>query len=79
MSADAQTPICPIAINGARILLRDGTCLPMPTKITITVGEPIFPEKNDWNEVARLHALVRAEIAKHCGEPAIDVITANLN
>ncbi|OGT33616.1 MAG: acyl-CoA synthetase [Gammaproteobacteria bacterium RIFCSPHIGHO2_02_FULL_39_13] len=79
LSADAQTPICPIAINGARILLRDGTCLPMPTKITITVGEPIFPEKNDWNEVARLHALVRAEIAKHCGEPAIDVITANLN
>jgi len=76
LSTETQTPICPIAINGTRKILRDGSYFPTPGKINVTIGELIFPKKNDWDEVVRLHASVRSEIAKNCGESVIDLIGA---
>jgi hypothetical protein len=29
----------------------------------------VLPEGEDWNAVLKLRDQVRAEIAKHCGEP----------
>lgn len=76
VAAETGTPICPIAIRGARSILRGDNLLPKPGAIKITVGKPIYPKNKDWNEILRLHSLVRSEIAKHCGEPVIDVIVA---
>jgi 1-acyl-sn-glycerol-3-phosphate acyltransferase len=76
IAADTQTPICPIAIQGARSILRGDSFLPKPGIIKITIGKPIVTKGKDWNETIRLHALVRSEIAKHCGEPVIDIIVA---
>ncbi len=73
---DTNTPICPIAIQGTRRILRGDNKLAKPGAIKVTVGKLIRPKRKDWNEIIRLHSLVRAEIAKHCGEPVIDVIVA---
>ncbi len=76
VAAETSTPICPIAIRGTRSILRGDSYLPKPGSIKITIGKPIYPKNTDWNEILRLHSLVRSEIAKHCGEPVIDVIVA---
>ncbi|MHB1220591.1 MAG: AMP-binding protein [Gammaproteobacteria bacterium] len=76
VAAETGTPICPIAIRGTRSILRGDTYLPKPGAINITIGKPIYPKSKDWNEILRLHSLVRSEIATHCGEPVIDVIVA---
>ena len=76
VSAETKTPICPIAIYGVRNILRGDNILPKPGMIKFTIGKPIYPKENNWNEMIRLHSLVRAEIAKHCGEPVIDIIVA---
>lgn len=76
LAAETQTPICPIAIQGTRTILRGDTLLPKPGKIKVTVGKPIIPQGKDWNEIMRLHSAVRSEIAKNCGEPVIDLVIA---
>jgi len=76
LATETSTPICPIAIAGTRAILRGDTFFPWPGKIRITVGAPIIPKGNDWNEVIKLHSATRSHIAKYCGEPVIDIISA---
>ena len=37
-AVDTGRPICPVAVRGARELLRDETLLPKPGRITLTFG-----------------------------------------
>lgn len=76
LAADTESPICPISLNGTRTFLRGENPLLSPTKISVTVGEPIVPQSKEWSEVIKLHTLVRAEIAKHCGELSLDLAAA---
>ena len=65
------TPVVPVSLKGTRRFLRDGTFLPRPTSITITLSAPIYPEKRDGaelQEIVRLRDQVREEIAKYSGE-----------
>jgi len=39
----AGVPIIPVSLAGTREFLRDGTYLPRPSKITITLSPPIYP------------------------------------
>ncbi len=71
LSVDTQTPICPIAIQNTRKLLRDGSSLLRPQSIIITVCEPIVPQGNDWQEIVRLRSKTRQIIAQHCNEPVM--------
>jgi fatty-acyl-CoA synthase len=66
-------PIVPVSLAGTRRFLRDGTILPCPTTVTITLSEPIEPLRNasDWHEVVRLRDNVREQIARHSGEPLL--------
>src|SRR5262249_22562058 len=69
-------PIVPVSLAGTRQFLRDGTILPRPTSVTITVSPPIPPaiadaNSSDWHEVVRLRDAVREEIARFTGEPLI--------
>jgi acyl carrier protein len=73
------TPVIPVSLAGTRRFLRDGTYLPRPTSVTITLSPPICPnvsrsagrisEAGDWRELVRLRDAAREAIAQHAGEP----------
>ena len=44
-AVDAGAPIVPVSLAGTRRFLRDGTYLPRPTSVTITVSPPIYPRR----------------------------------
>jgi 1-acyl-sn-glycerol-3-phosphate acyltransferase len=77
----AGVPIIPVSLAGTRRFLRDGTYLPRPTSVTITVSSPIYPrvisdpsldEKSlAWQELVRLRDATREAIAPHTGEPLL--------
>ena len=75
LAVDTQTAIVPIAITGARKFLRSGTLLLKPTAFQITIGQPILPQGDTWDEVNRLRNAVKQEIAKYCGEQSLDTIS----
>ncbi|HEX8872341.1 MAG TPA: 1-acyl-sn-glycerol-3-phosphate acyltransferase, partial [Candidatus Acidoferrum sp.] len=69
------TPIVPVSLAGTRKFLRDGTYLPRPTKVTITLSPPIYPsaahgdnDPNHLQEIVRLRDLSREVIARYSGE-----------
>jgi len=74
-------PIIPISLAGTRKVLRDGTYLPRPSSVTITVHPPIFPkgaagagnspDNSDWHELIRLRDAAREVIASDSGEPLL--------
>ena len=80
-AVDAGAPIVPISLAGTRRFLRDGTYLPRPTSVTITVSPPIYPRvPNDgakaegtsaWHELIRLRDTTREAIARYSGEPLL--------
>jgi 1-acyl-sn-glycerol-3-phosphate acyltransferase len=80
-AVDAGVPIVPVSLAGTRRFLRDGTYLPRPTSVTITVSPPIVPrvvsatenaeENSAWHELIRLRDTTRETIARHSGEPLL--------
>jgi fatty-acyl-CoA synthase len=64
-------PICPVAVRGARALLRDKTLLPKPGRLTLTFGPLVIPRpgtENDWHEIVRLRDETRETIARGAAE-----------
>jgi fatty-acyl-CoA synthase len=80
-AVDAGAPIVPVSLAGTRRFLRDGTYLPRPTSVTITVSQPIYPrvagdataanETSAWHELIRLRDTTREAIARYTGEPML--------
>jgi len=73
-AVDMQRPICPMAVRGARQILRDKTRLPRPGRVTVSFGPLVVPDPsagNDWHEIVRLRDATREIIAKGTGEPLI--------
>jgi 1-acyl-sn-glycerol-3-phosphate acyltransferase len=73
-AVDSGRPICPVAVRGARGILRDGTYLPRPGSVTLTFGPLIFPNTSsgdDWREIVRLRDETREVIANNTGEAMI--------
>lgn len=68
-------PIVPVALRGVRHTLRDGTFLPKPGAITVTVCPALLPnpqpERREWAEVLRLRDETRRIISRHSGEPML--------
>ncbi len=72
------SPVIPVSLKGTRRFLRDGTILPRPTVVTITLSPPIYPARefpandpNHLHEIVRLRDLAREAIAKGAGEPVL--------
>jgi fatty-acyl-CoA synthase len=73
--------IIPVSLAGTRRFLRDGTYLPRPTSVTITLSPPIYPntgtsaddtaDSSGWHELIRLRDATRAAIVRHAGEPLL--------
>jgi fatty-acyl-CoA synthase len=71
-------PIIPVSLAGTRRFLRDGTYLPRPTTVTLTLSPPILPrtasaatnggESSEWHELIRLRDATREAIARYAGE-----------
>jgi 1-acyl-sn-glycerol-3-phosphate acyltransferase len=49
-AVDAGRPIVPLAIDGTRHVLRDGTWLFRHGPITVTIGAPVEPRTQGWPE-----------------------------
>lgn len=75
-SVETGRPIIPVAVRGAREFLRDGTFLPKPRGITVTVSPALFPAPDstgrEWSEVLRLRDETRRIISSHAGEPMVN-------
>ena len=69
----AQREIVPIALDGTRRVLRDGTWLPRPGRITITICPPIAPPSSaqDWQQIVRVRDSAREIIVRYAREPLL--------
>jgi len=69
----ARRQIVPVALDGTRRLLRDGTWLPRRSSVTITICPPIFPQSDasDWHEIVRVRDAARETIAHFAREPLL--------
>jgi 1-acyl-sn-glycerol-3-phosphate acyltransferase len=73
-AVDSGRPICPVAVRGARRILRDGTYLPRPGRVTVTLGPLVTPNAgsaDDWREIVRLRDATREIIARNTREQMI--------
>jgi 1-acyl-sn-glycerol-3-phosphate acyltransferase len=68
-AAQAGVPVVPVALRGARSVLREGTWSLRRSAVAVSFAPAVQPEGSDWNAVLRLRDQVRAEILKRCGEP----------
>jgi fatty-acyl-CoA synthase len=76
-AAETDTPICPLSIRGARLLLRDKTFLPTHSPLHLTVGPLLHPHSRtpdaeaSWQEIVHLRDSTRELIAQNTGEPLL--------
>ena len=71
-AVDTGRPVCPVAVRGAREILRDGTYLPKPGRIVLTFGPLLTPAAGgDWHELVRLRDATREILARNSGEPML--------
>jgi acyl carrier protein len=78
VSVETGRPVCPIAIRGTRQILRDREYLMKPQIVHVSVSPPLLPQGDDWQEMIRLKNLTHEAIAKQCGEPTLDLISAGV-
>ncbi len=75
-AVETGTPIIPVAVRGARQVLRDGSRLPKPGPIHVWVGGRLALEGPDWRHTVALRDAAAETIAAHSGEPRLDMIVA---
>jgi fatty-acyl-CoA synthase len=73
-AVETGVPVVPLALQGTRRLLRDGTRIPQPGEIRLWIGAPVAPQGTGWRDVVELRDRVRDAIAAHCGEPRLDLL-----
>jgi len=70
-------PIIPVSLAGTRRFLRDGTYIPRPTSVTITLHAPIYPQATgNASEHARIFRLARIDSPARRPREAIGRIAA---
>lgn len=65
----ARVPVVPVAISGARRIVRGDDWFPRRGRIAVTVCPPIQPVGEGWQVALDLRDESRHAIAQHCGEP----------
>ena len=71
-AVDARCPVIPVGLRGTRAILPAYRWLPRRGPITVTIGSPITPEKDDWREMVRVRDLARDEVARAAGELRVE-------
>lgn len=75
-ASNAGVPVVPVAMMGARSVLRDGGWFPRQGKIEVEILPPIASEGEGWRSAVGLRDASRAAILAHCGEPDLAPIQA---
>jgi 1-acyl-sn-glycerol-3-phosphate acyltransferase len=76
-AAEARCPIVPLALVGARGVLRGDRLVPRPGPIHLWIGSPIAaPQGTTFRDIVELRDRVATVIAAHCGEPRLDLAAA---
>jgi 1-acyl-sn-glycerol-3-phosphate acyltransferase len=73
-AVETGVPVVPLALQGTRRLLRDGTWIPRPGEIRLWIGAPLAPGGTGWRDIVDLRDRVRDAIAARCGEPRLDLV-----
>jgi len=69
VAVEAGVPVVPVALRGARSVLRDGTWFPRRAPVSVSFAKPIAANGEGWSAAVQLRERVRAEVLRHCGEP----------
>ena len=64
----AGVPVIPVAIKGARSIVRGNHWFPYRGRIEVNIRPPILPHGEGWDVALRLRDAARKEIAIYCGE-----------
>jgi 1-acyl-sn-glycerol-3-phosphate acyltransferase len=67
-AARSRAAVVPVAIQGARDILRGSHWFPYRGRIGVTISAPIAPEGEGWQVALNLRDAARREISRHCGE-----------
>ena len=62
-------PVVPVAIRGARNIVRGNDRFPLRGSIDVTIRPPILPDDKEWSDALALRDAARREISDWCGEP----------
>ncbi len=68
-AAKSGIPVIPVAVKGARSVLRDGSWFPRHGRLGVTIAKPIYPEGDEWRHAVLMRDAARSWILAHCGEP----------
>jgi 1-acyl-sn-glycerol-3-phosphate acyltransferase len=68
-AARSGTAVLPLAIEGARNIVRGDHWFPRRGRITVTIRPPVEPEGSSWQDALKLRDAARREIGAWCGEP----------
>lgn len=73
-AVETGMPVVPIAISGARHVLRDDELRPHPGDVHLWIGPAMSPAGKTWKDALELRSRVADAIAAHCGEPRLDLV-----
>jgi 1-acyl-sn-glycerol-3-phosphate acyltransferase len=78
VAAQTKAPVVPLAIRGARHVLRGDDWRPRAGHIHVWIGPAMRPQGTTWKDVLDLRNQVADVIAAHCGEPRLDLVVGGL-
>jgi fatty-acyl-CoA synthase len=70
-AVEAGRPVVPIHLEGTRCLLRPGSRLQRPGRMTLSIGEPLIPAAGGWPEMVRLRDRARARLETPASAPTV--------
>ena len=68
-AARSNVPVVPVAISGARDIVRGNDWFPHRGRIQVTVCPPVMPSGSGWDIALNLRNAARRAISPHIGEP----------
>ncbi len=71
-ASQAGLPVVPVAIRGARSVMRSNQWFPRRGAVQVVVSAAITPDGDDFAAAVRLRDATRARILNFCGEPDLE-------
>jgi 1-acyl-sn-glycerol-3-phosphate acyltransferase len=68
-AARSNVPVVPVAIKGARDIVRGSNWFPYRGRIQVTIRPPVRPHGEGWDIALNLRNAARREINRYTGEP----------